>query len=127
MMPPPGYWVSLNSWIVILARLFCLAREESLNPGPFARQPRARVTENNSPPVLIAESDPPRELGFAKQVNILSDSARTPSRCVPAQLLDDGDSPIFWFDLSKPFDENPGNCGFKSFRPQRHIQKKDED
>jgi len=29
---------------VIPARLLCLAREESRNPGPFARQPRARVT-----------------------------------------------------------------------------------
>ena len=27
------YGVALNSWIVILARLFCLAREESLNLG----------------------------------------------------------------------------------------------
>jgi len=30
---------------VIPARLPCLAREESRNPGPFARQPRARVTQ----------------------------------------------------------------------------------
>jgi len=30
---------------VIPARLLCLARERSRNPGPFARQPRARVTQ----------------------------------------------------------------------------------
>jgi hypothetical protein len=61
-----GYWVSLNSWIVILARLFCVAREESLNQGPFARQPPARVTENSSSPVFIAESDPQPALGGAR-------------------------------------------------------------
>jgi hypothetical protein len=33
-----------GSLFVIPARLSCLAREESRNPGPFARQPRARVT-----------------------------------------------------------------------------------
>ena len=34
--------------VVIPARLVCLAREESLNPGPFARQPRARVTQTEA-------------------------------------------------------------------------------
>ena len=33
-----------SSRSVIPARLRCLAREESRIPGPFARQPRARVT-----------------------------------------------------------------------------------
>jgi hypothetical protein len=36
---------------------------------------------------------------FAKHLNLLSDAARIPSRCVLVQRLDDNDSPIFWFDL----------------------------
>jgi hypothetical protein len=40
---------SSSSVFVIPARLLCLAREESRISGPFARQPRARVTSIRRP------------------------------------------------------------------------------
>jgi hypothetical protein len=72
-----------------------------------------------------------RELAFAKPVNLLSDSARAPSRCALAQRLDDGvvRSRIFLFDLIYQRDSMRirAIAALKLFGPQRRILKKDED
>jgi hypothetical protein len=46
---------------------------------------------------------------------------------VRAQRLDDSGSPIFWFDFSAPFDENPGKCGLEIVWSATTFLMKDED